>query len=192
MSQARMKLLRDMVLDAGLELVSTGFRNNRVAVEAKAPNGLTRTFQLSTSSRIDPRGDLNEHSNIKRFARQNPAPGEAPAIEETDMSKKPATHAEKQLTPIEFYRLCELVKKVNAGTVSGIDVFAAGLGNELGLSVSIETAREAMTATGTPEPAEWTQLPDPHVVLARELAAIQEALGQTPSTLFKRYLETLA
>jgi hypothetical protein len=52
--------------------------------------------------------------------------------------------------------------------------------------------REAMTATDTPEPEVWTALPDPHVLLARELAAIQAALGQEPSPSFRRFLGTLA
>ena len=190
MSQARMKLLRDMVLDAGLEIVSTGMKNNRVAIEAKAPNSVVGTFQLSTSSRADPRGDLNEHARIKRFARNNPAPGAAPAIEEEEMPKN-TTPAAQQLTPKEFYLLCELIKKVNVASVSSLEVLASSLGNELGMSVSTDAAREAMEATNTPEPEVWTKLPEPAVLLARELEAIQSALGQEPSALFRRYLATI-
>ena len=189
MSHARMRLLRDMVLDAGLEIVSTGTKNNRVAIEAKAPNGLTRTFQLSTSSRIDPRGDMNEHGRIKRFARENPAPGAAPQHDEDEMPK--ATPAAQELTPVEFYKLCERVKQADLSKFADIEIAAQSASTYSEKVISVDVLREAMGATDTPEPEAWTKLPEPAALLARELAAIQAALGQEPSALFKRYLETL-
>jgi hypothetical protein len=57
--------------------------------------------------------------------------------------------------------------------------------------VSEETMREAMMATDTHEPEIWTALPEPHVIFAHELAAIQAALGQEPTPLFRRSLATV-
>ncbi|MDN7179054.1 hypothetical protein M0D69_13735 [Caballeronia sp. SEWSISQ10-4 2] len=190
MSFDRKRLLLDMVKDAGLEVVTVGMKNNRVAVDARAGNGLTATFQLSTSSKSDPRGDMNENGRIKRFARQNPAPGAAPQIEEEEAMSN-TTPAAKELTQIEFYRLCEWLKIQDLATYASLEVLTAAAARICSHNVSEATVREAMTATGVTDPEVWTAIPDPQIVLARELAAIQYALGHEPSSLFRRYLETL-
>jgi len=194
MSHARKRLLIDMVKDAGLELVGTELKSGRIAAEVKAPNGVVRTFTISSTSRIDPRGDLNEQARIKRFARENPAPG---AKEETpDMAKKdaaPVTHTPDELTPGEFYKLCVwLTDVILAKDPESLDALAALAGAHFGRVIGTATMREAMKATDTAEPEAWTKLPDPHVIFARELESMLGALGQEPSAVFKRYLATLA
>jgi len=190
MSYARKRLLLDMVKDAGLEVISTDIKNNRVSVEVKAPNGIKATFQMSTSAKIDPRGDMNEHARIKRFARNNPAPGAAPQPEEDEMPK--TTPAAQELTPIEFYRLCEWIKIQDLATYASLEVLTAAAARIHSHNISESAVREAMTATSAIDPEVWTALPEPHVIFARELAAIQAALGQEPSPLFRRFLGTLA
>lgn len=197
MSFARKRLLNDMVKDAGLEVVSAEMRNGRVAIDARAPNGVTRTFSLSNHTRSDPKGDLNEHSRIKRFARENPDPAAAPAQqteEEPSMAKKESTviRTSDELTQGEFYKLCVwLTDVILAENPESLDALAAKAGAHFGRVISADTMREAMEATGTPAPECWTKLPDPHVIFARELEQLMTSLGQDASPLFRRYLSTL-
>lgn len=193
MSFARKRLLIDIVKDAGLEVVGTDIKNGRVVVEAKAPNGVSRSFSLSTSGRSDPRGDLNENSRIKRFAKAN-TPAAPEQLEETpEMAQTAAsTPAAEQLTPIEFYKLCERVKTADLAKYADIEVAAQAASTYSEKTISVGTLREAMDATGIVEPEAWTKLPEPHVIFARELESMLSALGQEPSPLFRRYLSTIA
>lgn len=196
MSQSRTRDLVNMVKDAELEVVQHYSKAGRVCVDVRAPNGVERTFAISLRPG-DVRGDLNEQSKIRRFARENtPIP---PAVElpppvvkpKDDMKKPTETAAATELTPREFYRLCELLKKVDLSTVASIEVAARHMGAELDMKISEEVLREAMEATDTPEPDAWNPLPEPHVVLARELEALLKQLGTDPSPQFKRLLAAL-
>lgn len=196
MSQSRLRDLVDMVKDAGLAVVQHYSKAGRVCVDVRAPNGVERTFAISLRPG-DARGDLNEHAKIRRFARENtPIP---PAVElpppvvkpKDDMKKPTETAAATELTPREFYRLCEWLKQANAASVSGLDVLARAASEAIGQPVSEAAMREAMEATDTAEPDAWNPLPEPHVVLARELEALLKQLGTDPSPLFKRMLTSL-
>lgn len=196
MSQSRVRDLVEMVKEAGLEVVQHYAKPGRACVDARAPNGLEKMFAVSIKP-SDARGDLNEQSKIRRFARENtPIP---PAVElpppvvtpKENMKKGSEAVAAQELTPREFFKLCEWLKSRNCGSVSGLDVLARAASSDLGLTVSEAIMREAMEATDTKEPDAWHPLPDPHTVLARELEALMKSLGQEPSTTFKRLLATL-
>lgn len=205
MSQSRLRDLVRMVKETELEVVQHYSKSNRVCVDVRAANGVERSFSLSLRPG-DVRGDLNEQGKIRRFARENtptPPAVEIPAPVVTVKPKrsivKPAdqkadttaTPAAQQLTPIEFYRLCEWLKKQTAADFPSVDALALAGARYMGESVSEGTMREAMLATGTAEPESWTALPDPHVVLARELEALTKALGHEPSPIFRRLLASL-
>jgi hypothetical protein len=185
-----------MAKDVGLEVVSHYGKQNRVCVDVRAENGVTASFSLSNTSRSDVRGDLNEQSRMKRFARANGMPAaQQPedTMQRTITLKKPTeTAAAQELTPIEFYRLCEYIKSMDVASASSLEVLTRGAASHLGCNLSEASVREAMTATSTAEPECWTPLADPHTIIARELAALMESLGQTPSSQLKRYLATLA
>ncbi|ACR14994.1 hypothetical protein BcepIL02_gp01 [Burkholderia phage BcepIL02] len=206
MSRSRIRNLVEMVKDAELEVVRHYSKDGRVCVDVRAPNGVERAFAISLRPG-DVRGDLNEQSKIRRFARENtpiPPAVDIPAPVVTVKQKRsivkpadqkaetPASTAAQQLTPIEFYRLCEWLKQANAASVSGLDVLARAASEAIGQQVSEAAMREAMEATDTAEPDAWNPLPDPHVVLAREIEALTKALGHEPSPMFRRLLEALA
>lgn len=196
MSQSRLRDLATMLKDAGLDVVESYPKAGRVHVQAAAPNGVTRSFSLSLKP-SDARGDLNEQAKIRRFARENtPIP---PAVElpppvvtpKADMTKNTAPEAAQELTPREFYRLCELLKKVDLTTVASLEVAARHMSAELDLKISEQILCEAMEATDTQEPDAWHPLPEPHVIMARELEALMKSLGQEPSPTFRRLLAAL-
>jgi hypothetical protein len=191
-----------MVKDEGLEVVQHYSKPGRICVEAQAPNGVKQTFAL-TRNNGDVRGDQNERSRIRRFTRENtpippaveiPPPVITPkrSIVKKSDSQEPSSTAAKDLTPIEFYKLCEWLKGINCATLSGIDVLSRAASSALGQEISELTMREAMTATETPEPDAWHPLPDPHVVLARELEGLLKELGHQPSPTLRRLLATMA
>jgi hypothetical protein len=205
MSQSRTRTLVNMVKDAELEVVQHYSKAGRVCVDVRAPNGVERMFAISLRPG-DARGDLNEQGKIRRFARENtptPPAVEIPAPVVTVKQKRsimkpadqkaetPASTAAQQLTPIEFYRLCEWLKKQTVADFASVDALALAGAQYMGESVSEGTIREAMQATGTAEPESWTALPDPHVVLARELEALLKQLGTDPSPTFRRFLASL-
>ncbi|CAB3972306.1 MULTISPECIES: hypothetical protein [Burkholderia] len=206
MSQSRTRDLVEMVKAAGLDAVRQYGKSGRVCVDARAPNSAERTFSLS-HRQGDLRGDANQQAEIRRWARANmpppPPPVELPkpiitvkprrstVKNPTDTKQAQPSSAEQEMTPREFYRLCEWLKQVSID-VSGIDVLARAASNALGQEISADTMREAMEVTGTPEPDAWNPLPDPHVVLAREIESLTKALGHEPSPHFRRLLAALS
>lgn len=68
----RHKEMQTLLANAGLEAGRIYDQKGRVHGEGTAPNGRTQVFSLSGGSRGDPRGDLNEHARMKRFAKANP------------------------------------------------------------------------------------------------------------------------
>jgi hypothetical protein len=194
-THGRTRDLVNMAKDVGLEVVSHHIKQNRVCIEARAENGASSSFSLSNSSRSDIRGDLNEQSRMKRFARANAS--QAEQLPNQDMQrdtiklKKDETAAAQELTPIEFYRLCEWVKLARMNLHPNLAALALAASHDIGQTVSERAMGEAMQATNTKDPDHWTPLADPHTILARELEALLKQLGQPQSSQFTRLLETL-
>lgn len=179
----RTKELVGMVRDAGLQVARTYTKGNRVCVDAVAPNGLAKMFALSQNPG-DMRGDLNERALIRRFARQNGVQ-EQPEEEVKKDEQTPVL-----LTPAEFYKLCVWVKAA-AIEAPNLEALALLAGRHIGQPVSEAVMREAMTATETAEPDHWHPLPEPHIIVANELAAILKQLGVEPSKNFARLMAAL-
>lgn len=89
----RTRDMTTMVEVAALTLIRTYQAKARLCADVRAPNGVEMTFSLSTGSRSDVRGDLNEQAKMKRFARLNPAASQSPeqiAQREADLVALPA------------------------------------------------------------------------------------------------------
>jgi hypothetical protein len=203
---SRTKELIEMAREAGLEPIAQFSAGSRLVVEARAGNGVTRQFQLQRKPG-DQCGDLNERARMRRFGRENPAPDtETPTPEpslEADMkgqaklsvangASHTASDAAIELTPTEFYKLCEHTKGVAWDQMSDLEAFAQAASTAIGHTVSEATAKEAMEATGTATPEHWMAPLEPHVVLARELSALLTQLGHQPSRHFTRLLEQIS
>jgi hypothetical protein len=186
----RMRLLVGFVREAGLILVNHYQKPNKYCVDVQAENGAARTFWLSIKE-SDLRGDVNERAAIRRFARQNAI--EVVVTEEVMATKKDvkAEGALDQLTPAEFYKLCEWTKAANWAGIANIEAAATLASTHVKQAVSETVLREAMAATETAEPEHWTVLPEPHVVVARELDSLMKLLGHERSRLFARMMELL-
>lgn len=192
----RMKDLATMIEAAGLVIVQSCQENGRVTVVGMAPNGVTAKFSISSTSKTDLRGDMNESGRMKRFARANPAPEiaepsttQAPTKEPTEMLKHaPATAAPArapkprtpELTPAAFYRLCEWLKTLDLKTVPAFDALVMQASQWAGHPVEEATVRDAMGATETAEPARWALPKEPHLVVAHELVTFMRSLGTEP------------
>jgi hypothetical protein len=102
------------------------------------------------------------------------------------------TPATRELTPIEFYKLCEWVKATDLSRSGEIEVAVIRATDALQCAVSEPAFREAMQAVGKTEPDDWTKVEEPHVVVARELYAVMQELGHSPSLAFCRLMQSLA
>ncbi|MFM0608628.1 hypothetical protein PQR05_29280 [Paraburkholderia sediminicola] len=110
-----------------------------------------------------------------------------------ELAKAPVTMAAQDLTPTEFYRLCEWTKQ--QGTMAAHpnrEAIALAATSMIGHTVSEDTIREAMEATEMKEPDHWTPPEEPNVILARELSALMKQLGNEPSPQFSRLLANIA
>ena len=67
----RQKDITTMAEIAELAIVAIQKRNGRQFITCRADNGVEREFSISHGSRSDARGDQNELSAMKRFAREN-------------------------------------------------------------------------------------------------------------------------
>jgi hypothetical protein len=191
-THGRTRDLVNMAKDVGLEVVGHYIKQNRVCIDTRAENGVEASFSLSNSSRSDVRGDLNEQSRMKRFARANALKQEPEETMQRETIKlKDSTAAAQELTPIEFYKLCEYIKSMDVSSASSLEVLTRGAASHLGATVSEASVREAMTATGTADPECWTPLAEPIVIVARELALLLEQLGHAKSSQLTRFLETV-
>ncbi|GER16732.1 hypothetical protein [Variovorax boronicumulans] len=88
---------------AGLVLLRTYSSKARLCADARAPNGVEMTFSLSTGTRSDVRGDLNEQAKMKRFARLNPAPVPSPteiAARAIERAAKPSVEVIRKRTRV--------------------------------------------------------------------------------------------
>jgi hypothetical protein len=98
----------------------------------------------------------------------------------------------RELTRTEFFKLCEWTKAQGAMTAhTSLAALTAAAAAFFDQQMSEDTLREAMEATGIEEPEHWTPLEDSEVILARELKALMESLGNKPSAQFTRLLATL-
>lgn len=203
----RTRDLVNMVKDAGLEVVEHYRKHSSVCVDARAPNGVERSFHLLEKS-SSTRADLDVQTRIRRFARENPAPG-ADTLVETIETPLPApeprapaaqlkpqkrilkvmkekitnvtTAAEQELTMAEFYRLCEWTKKTVGPNVPSLAALALLATSFIGHTVSEKAVHEAMMATETPEPECWNPPKEPHIIVALELEKFMRSLGAEPS-----------
>lgn len=205
----RTRDLVNMVKDAGLEVVEHYRKHSSVCVDARAPNGVERSFHLLEKS-SSMRADLDVQGRIRRFARENSAPGadtivettlpppapepRAPAVQPKPQQKRilrimkekstqtnATTAAEQELTMAEFYRLCEWTKKTVGPNVPSLEALALLATSFIGHTVSEKAVREAMNATETPEPECWSPPKEPHVIVALELEKFMRSLGAEPS-----------
>lgn len=194
----------NMIRSAGLDVIRTYQKHSSIYADVRAPNGVETSFFVLARQGAG-RDDLDCLARMRRFARQNPAPTpEAVPIPEPVVTVKPkrrivkpttteaaAATAAAELTPIEFYRLCEWIKGLDMAGIPSLDALTIDAMKKIGQAVSEASVREAMQATETDEPEHWNPLPEPHVVVARELAAFMKKLGEEPSPQFARLMQTI-
>jgi hypothetical protein len=210
----RTKDIMDMARAVGLDPIRAFQRASSTCCECEAPNGNTSTFRLRTTKTSV--ADDNEcMSHMKRFFRQNQKPDnqepEPEAVKtepniitvpkrSTYMTKaapapEPApaqeSVADRELTPREFFRVATWVQGCVMPTFPSLQAFALAATKHFSLPVSEAVMQEIMVEAGVPEPDSWNPPLEPHVVVARELAAMMERLGEKPSTQFSRLMETL-
>lgn len=191
----RTKTLINMARGTDSEVLRQYMKQNRVCIDVRAVNGVEQTFCIS-NKQGDLRGDLNEQARLKRFAKNNAPtkPVEEPVTKETlTLKKLPLAGATlAQPTPIEFYKLCEWIKKEDLEKHADIKALAQVAGVEVAPSVGeVHTVSEAIQATGLAGPEHWLPPVDPIRALTRELSLFMEALGNKPSPTFTRLLKFL-
>jgi hypothetical protein len=185
--------LMNMLREHGLEAVRQYNRPGRVCIDARAPNGVETMFSVSMASAMDVRNDLDTKNMIRKFARQNPAP-ETTTMKKATLAAVPAeavTEAARELTPTEFYRLCEWTKTANVRDLPNLETLAGIASRHSTMTISESVMREAMGAVGMPEPDHWHAPGDPQLVVAWELGALMKQLGVEASPAFKKLLESI-
>ncbi|MFA9283735.1 hypothetical protein ACCQ08_03050 [Comamonas sp. SY3] len=215
----RQKDIVTMAEHAELAVVCSEKKNGRQYLTAQADNGVKRTFSISLGSRSDARGDLNELSDMKRFARENrsqeaaanqpleapkaPEPKPAPVIKIKPARKASATTmstntarftkapAVQSLSHADFYRVCEWVKGQDLARVPSLEALAMLAGQHLGSAVPEDEMTVVMNTIGISEPQHWADPTEPNAILARELLTIMKKLGESPSPAFKRLADSL-
>lgn len=221
----RTKDLVRMAHQADLEVIGHYRKGVRFYADTRAPNGVEMTFSLSSGRPEDTRGDLNELSRMKRFARSNPAPQRVPVtppvveppkeesappiahstptktktltmskakiVTQTPASPPGLTQAH-DLTPTEFYRLCEWIKVQPLANIPSFDGMAMLASKHAGRGLADSTVREAMAATAIEEPEHWNLPKEPHIIVALELEKFMKSLGAEPSEAFLSLLKPVA
>ena len=194
--ERRQKDITLMAEHAGLTAVKAERRNTRIYLVCAGENGAEREFSISLGNRSDPRGDLNQLSLMKRFARENAMSRATEAAPTTTndptMTTKKSTRTPPassiELSPLDFYRLCEWLK-TKASEISclpSFDAMALAITQHIGQPVENATIQQAMQVTGVAEPEHWNDPTDPTLVLARELATLMKSLGAAQSTAFAK------
>ncbi|CAN7543738.1 hypothetical protein LJR130_003834 [Variovorax sp. LjRoot130] len=225
--EKRHKDMLTLLTAAGLEPGKIYSHRGRICGEGMAPNGREQTFSLSNGSTSDVRGDLNESSRMKRFAKANPkveppktalglALTQAKVIESPRVRRRitidleppppppqleltapppapvqpppvpaPMTAPAKtinKISQISFFKLCTWLQTADLKEAHSYQWIADRASPVVGVTVSPSTVREAYTATGVELP-ERLRAPavEPHVYVARELAAFMRKLGENPS-----------
>ncbi len=194
--ERRQKDIITMADQAELIAVRTEKRNSRQYITCRADNGVEREFSISLGSRSDARGDQNELSAMKRFARENAEQTPQPKNRETltmakDTSKPTTKISTAQLAPIDFYKVCEWIKTQQMTTFPNMEALALGAAKHIGSAVNEADITTAMDATSISEPAHWSEPTDPHAILVRELSTMMKELGVTESPAFTRLRDKL-
>lgn len=205
--QSRARDIVNLIRGAGLEVLRHYGKSGRQYADAVAPNGVEHTFSISAGAKEDRSGDFIVQGKMRRFARNNPASPASSLAElvqqieeeyttEANMTKavkteKPVSAAAQDLTPVEFYRLCEWTKLQPLDQHPGAEAMAVAATIYIGHPVSEGTLREAMTATTIEEPEHWNPPGDPQLVVAWELGLLMKQLGVEPSKAFARLLASI-
>lgn len=190
--ERRQKDITTMAELAELTALRCEKRNGRQFVRCRADNGVERDFSISLGSKSDARGDQNELSSMKRFARENAEQPSQPKTRETlTMQKAPAkTQAAKStvqtLTPVDFYKVCEWLKAQAMPTFPSLEALTLGAAKHISSAVHESDISTAMETVGISEPPHWSEPTDPHTILVRELANMMKELGHAASPAFSR------
>lgn len=181
---------------AELAVVSVEKREGRQHITCRADNGVERRFSISMGGKSDPRGDQNELSAMKRFARENADQSPQPQKRETltmqkVTSKQVAPNSTPPLDPIAFYKVCEWLKSKPLATFPNMEALALGAAKHIGSGLTEADMATAMQATGITEPVHWSEPTDPHAILVRELGSMMKELGVTASPAFARLRDKL-
>lgn len=191
----RQKDIITMAEQAELTAVRTEKRNCRQFITCRADNGVEREFSVSTGSRSDPRGDQNELSAMKRFARENaeqtpktqPKPRETLSMTKaTTKTDAAATTSVQALTPVDFYRACEWVKAQSLANFPNMEALVLGAAKHIESAFMVSDMQVVMKTIGISEPAHWAEPTDPQTILVRELHSMMKDLGVTASPAFAR------
>ncbi|WP_418122263.1 hypothetical protein [Variovorax sp. 160MFSha2.1] len=197
--QKRKRDLDTLVERCGLELLQTSMTGQgHLKLTVRAPNGKTRAFAVA-STPSDWRGEKNQEAEFKRFARDNQqlttAVAEAmsnvlplirPEKVETEVpAPKQIETVERQMSHLEFYRLCEWLKTAGLDkqpyTIVEVIVKAQ---TALGFSMSEAQVREGLAIVGLTLTAPTvTQLQAVECMLA-EMHRLMKGLGHVPSNDF--------
>lgn len=176
---------------AELTVVSVEKRDGRQWITCRADNGIERRFSISLGGKGDARGDQNELSAMKRFARENAEQTPQPKNRETltmqkDKAKPTLKISTAQLAPIDFYKVCEWLKSQPLATFPNLEALTLGAAKHIGSTVTDADVTTAMDATGIAEPAHWSEPTDPHAIVVRELSMMMKELGVAASPAFAR------
>ena len=193
----RQKDITTMAELAELTALCCEKRNGRQHVRCRADNGVERDFSISLGSRSDPRGDQNELSAMRRFARENAEQTPQPKTRETlTMQKdkaKPTIKIDpnlepvvKALSPVDFYRACEWLKLQTLTTFPDMEALVLGAAKHIETAFLVDDMKVAMETVGISEPPHWSEPTDPHTILVRELATMMKELGHAASPAFAR------
>lgn len=199
----RQKDILTMAELAELAVVRAEKRDGRQWVTCRADNGVERKFSVSLGSRGDPRGDQNELSTMRRFARENalrPTHPIQPKQRETltmakDTTKPAIKIIAPQLAPVDFYKVCEWTKAEHAkhllSRFPNLEAMALAASKHIGSPVTEADITAALGATDLKEPEHWAEPTDPHAILVRELGTMMKELGMTASPAFARLRDKL-
>lgn len=192
----RQKDITTMAEIAELAIVAIEKRNSRQFITCRADNGVEREFSISHGSRGDARGDQNELSAMKRFARENAEQTPQPKSRDTltmqkDKAKSTLKISTAQLAPIDFYKVCEWLKVQPLATFPNLEALTLGAAKHIANTVTDADIKTAMDATGIAEPEHWSEPTDPHAILVRELSTMMKELGVTESPAFARLRDKL-
>lgn len=199
----RQKDITTMAEMAELVAVSAEKRNGRQYITCRADNGAERAFSISLGSKGDARGDQNELSAMKRFARENAEQTPQPKKRDTLTMTKPDRNKPtvtidpnqepvvKAMSPVDFYRACEWLKVQNLQTFPDIDALVLGAAKHIETAFLVEDVTVAMKTVGISAPAHWAEPTDPHAILVRELSTVMKELGVAESPAFARLRDKL-
>ena len=187
----RQKDIVTMAELAELTALRTEKKNGRQFITCQADNGVERDFSISLGGKGNARGDQNELSAMKRFARENAEQTPQPKKRDTltmakDNAKPTLKISASQMAPIDFYKVCEWLKTQPLATFPNLEALPLGAAKHISSAVTEADINTAMDATGISEPPHWSEPTDPHAILVRELSTMMKELGVASSPAFAR------